>query len=684
MTSNEQPSPQRRSGKATISKKLLALIGATVFGAIGSYLILATNLFKNDKISLIYELNLSHVKTLSSEFDAELQSWIDRAPLVPLAMLPAHSPILRVALYDLETGQRVRGDSRPGATAFPKTIAASLARDLAEFRRDIQTRSSLAWRPSDVPDEKRVFRLTWREGRAAEIKRMWVADVSLDSWLRRIEEPSVATRWVIDLRGRPLVGPFRSGQDLPEALIAKALANRMGYAVERFQWNRASWLGAHAPLEHGGLTVLSQIPESEAFRAARRLVEKSIVLALFILTLALFVSRRFARSLTRPLEALVDATQKISKWEAAPSSDIQTAMRSNDEIGHLADAFHQMATDLRKQRDVIERHQRELEDKVRERTRELANAQEALVRTTRLASLGELAGAAAHEVLNPVNNLNIRLEKMRTLGDAAQRRDAELMGEIVEGWQKAFRDGGWSKLQATLSEKPTASAHATLLEEDLHHLADVARVQNERLLQIEQDYQFLQGEVARVTKIVNNMRALARVGGTRKPTDVHAAIEATGKALDDLLHQKGVKLTFDFAAPRDGSTHVLADHDELVQVFSNLLRNAMQALSATPVDQRAIRIATRIGTVAPEARDRKALEILIQDTGPGIPDEHRERIFEPDFTTKSLVEGTGLGLSISRRLIRAFGGDLVLQRSNADSGPKAGATFLITLPVIER
>ena len=62
-------------------------------------------------------------------------------------------------------------------------------------------------------------------------------------------------------------------------------------------------------------------------------------------------------------------------------------------------------------------------------------------------------------------------------------------------------------------------------------------------------------------------------------------------------------------------------------------------------------------------RNGDRVEIRIVDNGTGIKPEHLPRIFEPDFTTKSVDEGTGLGLSISRRLVRAFGGDLEVEQT---------------------
>ena len=116
------------------------------------------------------------------------------------------------------------------------------------------------------------------------------------------------------------------------------------------------------------------------------------------------------------------------------------------------------------------------------------------------------------------------------------------------------------------------------------------------------------------------------------------------------------------------SSPSIADKDELVQVFSNVLRNALHAVDAAKRRAPVIRIATQ--------RKGDRVEVRIIDNGTGIKPEHLSRIFEPDFTTKSVEEGTGLGLSISRRLVRAFGGDLDVEQTIEGEG----TTFLIWFP----
>jgi len=115
---------------------------------------------------------------------------------------------------------------------------------------------------------------------------------------------------------------------------------------------------------------------------------------------------------------------------------------------------------------------------------------------------------------------------------------------------------------------------------------------------------------------------------------------------------------------------LFAQRHQLVQVFSNILLNAFQALEGEGT--------IRIGAQLTEEAGEPWLEISFSDDGPGMPYEVQTRIFEPFFSTRPESESTGLGLYISRSIVEGLGGTLT-----ADSIPKHGTTFTIRLPLSE-
>mgnify|MGYP001484204565 FL=1 len=108
-------------------------------------------------------------------------------------------------------------------------------------------------------------------------------------------------------------------------------------------------------------------------------------------------------------------------------------------------------------------------------------------------------------------------------------------------------------------------------------------------------------------------------------------------------------------------------YEALVRAFRNLVRNAVEAMEGSDAPRR-IRVCLTAMT-APET----GVEVTIADTGPGVPEDVRERIFEPDFTTKS--RGTGLGLTLVRQAVAAHGGTVT-----ARGRPEGGAEFVVRLP----
>ncbi len=167
-------------------------------------------------------------------------------------------------------------------------------------------------------------------------------------------------------------------------------------------------------------------------------------------------------------------------------------------------------------------------------------------------------------------------------------------------------------------------------------------------------------ELERLMNTVQRMLDFYRPGGI-DPQRVDAAslIKHVISLLSHQLEERGIRVTTGFSSKLP---KILAVSSQVEQVFFNIILNAYDAMP----DGGELRISAR------PVRD--IVEIVFQDTGPGISEENRARIFEPFFSTKQ--NGTGLGLSVSYGIIAAHGGSLDLV---PDRGK--GACFRITLPV---
>jgi two-component system sensor kinase FixL len=169
-------------------------------------------------------------------------------------------------------------------------------------------------------------------------------------------------------------------------------------------------------------------------------------------------------------------------------------------------------------------------------------------------------------------------------------------------------------------------------------------------------------QALRAGDVIHRMREFVRRGASeRAPERLSKVVEdAAALALIGAReHLVTTRLKLDPAADA-----VFADRVQIQQVLVNLIRNAVDAMEDSP---------RRELTIASQRLDGGSVQVSVTDTGSGINDEFRERLFQPFMTTKA--EGMGVGLSISRSIIEAHGG-----RIWADANPKGGTVFHFTLP----
>ncbi len=280
-------------------------------------------------------------------------------------------------------------------------------------------------------------------------------------------------------------------------------------------------------------------------------------------------------------------------------------------------------------------------NELRERTRELSqsleelrNAQDRLVQTEKLASLGQLTAGIAHEIKNPLNFIN---------------NFAALSSELID----ELRDGLRS---ATFGEAA---------RQDIDALIHLLQGNLEKIVQ----------HGTRADSIVKNMLLHSREGaGERRSADINAIVE---ESLNLAYHgARAEKAGFNITLERnlDPSAGALELYpQEITRVVLNLVSNGFYAASKQKsatgdgFEPRLRATTTNLGG---------SVEIRIRDNGAGIPADVREKIFNPFFTTKPAGEGTGLGLSICHDIIvKQHGGSI-----EVDTEPGDYTEFIITLP----
>jgi two-component system NtrC family sensor kinase len=280
-------------------------------------------------------------------------------------------------------------------------------------------------------------------------------------------------------------------------------------------------------------------------------------------------------------------------------------------------------------------------NELRQRTTELSRsleelraAQDRLVQTEKLASLGALTAGIAHEIKNPLNFVN----NFAALS-------AELTQELNELLGSAAVPGNLRKEVAELTG---------LLKDNLQKVVQHGR---------------------RADSIVKNMLLHSREGsGEHRPADVNALVEESlnlawhGARAEQPQFKVTLKRELDPAAGM-----VEAFPQEITRVLLNLISNGFYAVARRAGENgAAFEPVLRAST-----RDRGGhVEIRIRDNGTGIPPEVKEKMFNPFFTTKPAGEGTGLGLSMSHDIIvKQHGGTI-----EVDTRPGEFTEFTIRLP----
>jgi two-component system NtrC family sensor kinase len=354
----------------------------------------------------------------------------------------------------------------------------------------------------------------------------------------------------------------------------------------------------------GVLDVTLLLPRIEQARRQTSLLMVGAIGAALLLVVGVmvFVVRR---SVHRPIRSL-------TRTLAALGTGDYSARYENGEISefaYLGNSVNKMAQELQRANAELVEWAQTLERRVEEKTAELHQAQDQMLRVERMASLGKLAAVVAHEINNP-------LASVVTYSKVLLRRYAHRPDQTQES------------------------------RESLGILEAIA------------------SESARCGEIVSNLLLFARRTGTRmEPTKVNQLIDRSLFLLKHKMDLAQVKADLDLSS---SLPVIMCDPAQIEQVLLALSINAVEAMPNGGTL-----------TVRTAPAPQGGVQVAVEDTGVGIPEEVRSHIFEPFFTTKGEGEGKGLGLGLAV----VYG---IVQRHNGTievaSEPGRGTRFTLTLP----
>jgi signal transduction histidine kinase len=374
-------------------------------------------------------------------------------------------------------------------------------------------------------------------------------------------------------------------------------------------------------------------------RQAELAVKLAIVGGIGALVLALGFTALTVRSITIPLKALERSIASITQGEldvAMPPTGVPEIGVMTRTLGMLRDSLIERVQ-LERERQKAEAEMRVARDAAEAALHDLKAAQANLIQAEKMASLGQLTAGIAHEIKNPLNFVN----NFASLSIG-------LLDEL-----KAAAAAAFGSLDA--SQRGQVDEVSELLTGNLERIVEHGK---------------------RADNIVKSMLAHSRAGGgDRQIVDLNALVE------------ESLNLAYHGARAQDPNFNISLDRQygadiapvelvpqDMTRVFLNLFGNGFYAANER---RRAVANGTFRPALSVTTRDLgKAVEVRVRDNGVGIPEDIKDKLFQPFFTTKPTGEGTGLGLSISYEIVtKQHGG-----RIEVASEVGAFTEFVVSLP----
>jgi len=540
------------------------------------------------------------------------------------------------------------------------------------------------------------------------------SSVSLVPWLPE-KNVAGATEPAVQLHGPLFANLLTAAQRNDEPVLRIA---GMDYALGMSATASGKAVVAALPMPQGLSQTTARIREGAAvywdlFRSRNSIRSTFFLMLLFITVVVFFSSVWLAlflsKQITRPVEALADAMNEI----AAGKYDHRVSLVTTGEMAELVRSFNHMAADLDASRQLALTSSAQLTAanlSIEERRREL----ETIIETI---PSGVVTLDGAGHVLQANRAFALLMGQHEEAALRGQKIDALLPPDCIEDFAAVIRRG--QRMGAASTEIEFHARGRTI------HLAitsarfELSRSQPGTVLVVEDTTELLRAqrqlawkEVAQrvAHEIKNPLTPIAlsaeRIGRhldrgqpdspsvIRKCAEVILGCVATMRTLVDQfsalaqfpapqpracdLNQVADEALALFTGRLDGITvrrelepgipRVLADPDAIRRALANLIDNAAEAMQGSLL--RVLCVSSSL------SEDGAAVEVVVSDTGHGLTDEIRERLFLPFYSTKH--RGTGLGLSIAAKIVQEHGGSI-----RAESNSPKGARFLVRIPLME-
>jgi nitrogen fixation/metabolism regulation signal transduction histidine kinase len=620
-----------------------------------------------------------------------------------------------------EPASEVREDSAKIAVELARYASANARAEAESMARSGAL--SLSAGPDDrqaILEEMRAHHITLQGGFAI-LYRDSTAVAAYE--LPQATGPAEVRSWMTDEApqrveaGQPLAGTIlKAAQRSDEPMLVVGGAE---YALGAASLPGGGVIVAGLPMPAGLNATMSELSigtsQYWALYRQRRIIRMTYFLLLLMLTALVFFASSWlalnvSRQMTGPLEALADAMDEIGRGHYSH----RVTAEATAEMAELVLSFNHMAADLEESRRLAETSARELsaanmaiEARRQEletiletipsgvvtldATRRVVIGNRAFAELLRLQGQPDLSGVALESLLPAeFTERLVRLDRRaRRMGTASsefdlhtpqgvvslsvtlaaldprngQARGSILVLEDLSEFLHAQRQAAWKEVaQRVAHEIRNPLTPITLSAERIRRHVD--RDSPESPGVIRKCCDVILGSVESLRTLVGQFGALAEFPVAHpRSADLNEIVESAVMLFEGRIHNIRVERRLDRKLPP-----VMADPEALRRALANLIDNAAEAMQESLL--RVLSIETCAGERAGVA------EIVVSDTGPGLTDDMRERLFLPWFSTRQ--RGTGLGLSIVAKIVQDHGGSI-----RAENNVPAGARFIIELPLAE-